>query len=142
MTKIFLQIVVSALVSLGIISGFDADVREQVRQTGGEVKAALHEAMTTTVEAAADIRARAEAGVDAQADADSSFSLSGQQNADADLGAGLSGLGLGSISSWFETSAQADVEADGSVEENGFETWLGFDLSASNQLNLGLDSSD
>lgn len=138
MTKIFVQIVVSALVSLGIISGFSADVREQARQTGGEVKAALREVLASTVETASEISANA--GL--QAGAEGSFNLSGQQNAAVESGSGFPGLNLGNVFAGFEAETQADAETDVSAQGPGLESWLGLDLSAGSGLNLGLSNSD
>ena len=138
MTKIFVQIVVSALVSLGIISGFSADVREQARQTGAEVKAALSEVVASTAEVVSEISANA----DVQANAEGSFTLSGQQSATVESGSGLPGLDLGNISTWFEAETQADAEAEASAQGPGLESWLGLDLSAGSGLNLGLSNSD
>jgi hypothetical protein len=162
MTKIFVQIVVCTLASLGIISGLNADVREQAMQTGGEVKvslcevmastfpyihqcgdsvrvkAAVHEVVTSTAGAASKINAIA--GM--QAGTKGSLDLSGQQKTKIKSGSGLLDLNLGNISTGLEAKAQADVEADVSAQGAGLETWLGIDLSASNGLNLCQYDSD
>jgi hypothetical protein len=164
MTKIFVQIVVCTLASLGIISGLNADVREQARQTGGEVKVSLcealaskfpyihqcgdldlvrvkaevHEVVTSTVGAASKINATA--GV--QAGTKGSLDLSGQQKTKIKSGSGLLDLNLGNISTGLEAEVQADVEADVSAQGTGLGTWLGLDLSASNGLSLCQNNSD
>lgn len=136
MTKLFAQLLLSAMVGIGAAAGFNPDVKGKVVETLTEAKAAAREAVHSTFEAIAgtdlsadvSVNASAEGNTNAQTEADGNVQAKTDGNATLDL----SGLFDESVS--MDGSLSAETQTDVSAEPGG----IGLNLTNAINSALGI----
>lgn len=122
MSKLIAQAFLSLMVSLGLVTGVNPDVRGEVKQAWQETKAIVHQTVDFATETATNLAPQVNVNVNAEAGADANTDVYFDEDSQ-------SGTEVG-------TEAQADTSAEAQAEsEGGF--FLNFGGDASSGLNIG-----
>lgn len=85
MTKLFVQLLLSVIVSVSAAVGFNSGTREKLNQTWHEAKAFVHEATQNAIQTVSSVEINTEASADTSLESDLDADLSADTEAQAEL---------------------------------------------------------
>lgn len=124
MSKFFVQLLLSVIVSVSAAVGFNPHAREKLHETWSEAKALVRETTQAAFETVSGLDVKTEASADASVETD----IEAEVSADAEAEAGVE----------LESDAEIEAEAEADLEDAILE--LESEIESDADLNFGFDN--